>query len=97
MELDKNLNTTGLKKKRTQDDTNIPESKWKFRILNKILKILNDFIDLVPVGPPAKRPNKDPMPSHRPSPEQYAAMMAAAAAAGQPFPIQHVCYTSKKK
>lgn len=40
--------------------------------------------------PPAKRPNKDPMPSHRPTPEQYAAMMAAAAAAGQPFPRHHV-------
>lgn len=42
------------------------------------------------VGPPAKRPNKDPMPSHRPTPEQYAAMMAAAAAAGQPLPRHHV-------
>lgn len=41
-------------------------------------------------GPPAKRPNKDPMPSHRPTPEQYAAMMAAAAAAGQPMPRHHV-------
>lgn len=41
-------------------------------------------------GPPAKRPNKDPMPSHRPTPEQYAAMMAAAAAAGQPLPQHHV-------
>lgn len=41
-------------------------------------------------GPPAKRPNKDPMPSHRPTPEQYAAMMAAAAAAGQPLPRHHV-------
>lgn len=43
-------------------------------------------------GPPAKRPNKDPMPSHRPTPEQYAAMMAAAAAAGQPLPRHHVSY-----
>lgn len=40
--------------------------------------------------PPTKRPNKDPMPSHRPSPEQYAAMMAAAAAAGQPLPRHHL-------
>lgn len=41
--------------------------------------------------PPAKRPNKDPMPSHRPTPEQYAAMISAAAAAGQPLPKHHVC------
>lgn len=40
--------------------------------------------------PPAKRPNKDPMPSYRPSPEQYAAMIEAAAAAGQPLPRTHV-------
>lgn len=43
-----------------------------------------------PVAPPAKRPNKDPMPSHRPTPEQYAAMMAAAQAAGQPLPRHHM-------
>lgn len=42
------------------------------------------------VTPPAKRPNKDPMPSHRPTPEQYAAMISAAAAAGQPLPKHHV-------
>lgn len=40
--------------------------------------------------PPTKRPNKDPMPSFRPSPEQYAAMIEAAAAAGQPLPRTHV-------
>ncbi|KAL5285522.1 MTA1 family protein [Megaselia abdita] len=39
------------------------------------------------VGPPTKRPNKDPMPSHCPSPEQFAAMMAAA---GQPIPRHHL-------
>ncbi|XP_036346213.1 metastasis-associated protein MTA1-like isoform X1 [Rhagoletis pomonella] len=33
---------------------------------------------LYPAYPPTKRPNKDPMPSHRPSNEQFAAMMAAA-------------------
>lgn len=43
-----------------------------------------------PVAPPTKRPNKDPMPSHRPTPEQYAAMMAAAQAAGQPLPRHHM-------
>lgn len=50
------------------------------------------FIILGPliIGPPPKRPNKDPMPSHRPTPEQYAAMMAAATAAGQPLPRHHV-------
>lgn len=37
-----------------------------------------------------KRPNKDPMPSHRPTPEQYAAIMAQYAAAGQPLPRHHV-------
>ncbi|XP_053691511.1 metastasis-associated protein MTA1 [Sabethes cyaneus] len=42
------------------------------------------------VAPPTKRPNKDPMPSHRPTPEQYAAMMAAAQAAGQPLPRHHM-------
>lgn len=30
------------------------------------------------------------MPSHRPTPEQYAAMISAAAAAGQPLPRHHV-------
>lgn len=40
--------------------------------------------------PPTKRPNKDPMPSYRPSPEQYAAMIEAATAAGQPLPRTHV-------
>lgn len=44
----------------------------------------------VVVPPPTKRPNKDPAPSHRPTPEQYAAMMAAAAAAGQPLPRHHL-------
>lgn len=43
-----------------------------------------------PIAPPTKRPNKDPMPSHRPTPEQYAAMMAAAQAAGQPLPRHHM-------
>lgn len=43
-----------------------------------------------PAAPPSKRPNKDPMPSHRPTPEQYAAMMAAAQAAGQPLPRHHM-------
>lgn len=45
---------------------------------------------LGPVAPPAKRPNKDPMPSHRPTPEQYAAMITAATEAGQPLPRHHV-------
>ncbi|XP_050089253.1 metastasis-associated protein MTA1 [Anopheles aquasalis] len=42
------------------------------------------------IAPPAKRPNKDPMPSHRPTPEQYAAMIAAAQSAGQPLPRHHM-------
>lgn len=45
-----------------------------------------------PNAPPTKRPNKDPMPSHRPSPEQYAAMISAAAASGQPLPRHHVSF-----
>lgn len=51
---------------------------------------VNGIDSPVIVGPPQKRPNKDPMPSHRPTPEQYAAMMAAAAAAGQPLPRHHL-------
>lgn len=47
-------------------------------------------IDGPTAPPPSKRPNKDPMPSHRPTPEQYAAMMAAAQAAGQPLPRHHM-------
>lgn len=47
-------------------------------------------IDGPAAPPPSKRPNKDPMPSHRPTPEQYAAMMAAAQAAGQPLPRHHM-------
>lgn len=43
---------------------------------------------IIPAGPPTKRPNKDPMPSHCPSPEQFAAMMAAS---GQPLSRHHVC------
>lgn len=49
------------------------------------------ILGAVNLTPPAKRPNKDPMPSHRPTPEQYAAMISAAAAAGQPLPKHHVC------
>lgn len=49
------------------------------------------FLNLAALAPPpTKRPNKDPMPSFRPSPEQYAAMIEAAAAAGQPLPRTHV-------
>lgn len=48
------------------------------------MHLINLFSNLIitgmlyPVYPPTKRPNKDPMPSHRPSNEQFAAMMAAA-------------------
>lgn len=53
-----------------------------------------NFLAAAVAAPPAKRPNKDPMPQHRPSPEQYAAMLAAAQATGQPLPrhIHHVSY-----
>uniref|UniRef100_T1PJC7 BAH domain protein n=1 Tax=Musca domestica TaxID=7370 RepID=T1PJC7_MUSDO len=44
-------------------------------------------VTIVPAGPPTKRPNKDPMPSHCPSPEQFAAMMAAS---GQPLARHHL-------
>ncbi|ALC47524.1 MTA1-like [Drosophila busckii] len=44
-------------------------------------------VTIVASGPPAKRPNKDPMPSHCPSPEQFAAMMAAS---GQPLSRHHL-------
>lgn len=47
-------------------------------------------------GPPTKRPNKDPAPSHRPTQEQYQAMMAAAVAAGQPLPRHHVSIYEEK-
>lgn len=50
----------------------------------------NDFPSAAVAPPPTKRPNKDPMPSYRPSPEQYAAMIEAATAAGQPLPRTHV-------
>jgi hypothetical protein len=73
----------------------------KFLLINqnffsKLFKLSNLFFFFFfcnqgPVAPPTKRPNKDPMPSHRPSPEQYAAMISAAAAAGQPLPRHHVC------
>uniref|UniRef100_A0A1A9W705 Metastasis-associated protein MTA3 n=1 Tax=Glossina brevipalpis TaxID=37001 RepID=A0A1A9W705_9MUSC len=44
-------------------------------------------VTITPTGPPTKRPNKDPMPSHCPSPEQFAAIMAAS---GQPLPRHHL-------
>uniref|UniRef100_A0A1B0A4M9 Metastasis-associated protein MTA3 n=1 Tax=Glossina pallidipes TaxID=7398 RepID=A0A1B0A4M9_GLOPL len=44
-------------------------------------------VTIIPTGPPTKRPNKDPMPSHCPSPEQFAAIMAAS---GQPLPRHHL-------
>lgn len=47
-------------------------------------------LDAAVAPPPTKRPNKDPMPSFRPSPEQYAAMIEAATAAGQPLPRTHL-------
>lgn len=47
------------------------------------------------IAPPvAKRPNKDPMPLHRPTPEQYAAMVAAAQSTGQPLP-RHIAHVSQ--
>lgn len=46
-------------------------------------------------GPPAKRPTKDPMPVHRPTPDQYAAMMAAAVATGQALP-RHISHLNGK-
>lgn len=50
----------------------------------------DDAFSAAVAPPPTKRPNKDPMPSYRPSPEQYAAMIEAATAAGQPLPRTHV-------
>lgn len=60
---------------------------WKKKSLKLNMFV---FTDTSNAAPPAKRPNKDPMPSHRPTPEQYAAMISAAAAAGQPLPKHHV-------
>ena len=63
-----------------------------YRIVNTFGNIIIKcaILDTPSATPPAKRPNKDPMPSHRPTPEQYAAMISAAAAAGQPLPKHHV-------
>lgn len=57
---------------------------------NVVLKRFLIFILAASAPPPTKRPNKDPMPSYRPSPEQYAAMIEAAKEAGQPLPSTHV-------
>lgn len=60
-----------------------------FEFLKYVINVF--FLNLAALAPPpTKRPNKDPMPSFRPSPEQYAAMIEAAAAAGQPLPRTHV-------
>lgn len=61
-----------------------------FNTFDNILILKCAILDTPSATPPAKRPNKDPMPSHRPTPEQYAAMISAAAAAGQPLPKHHV-------
>lgn len=61
----------------------------KMLLSNLVWRFLLFSLAAVP-PPPTKRPNKDPMPSYRPSPEQYAAMIEAATAAGQPLPRTHV-------
>lgn len=70
------------------DGKSCSKMRKKYFYSNKTIN--SYFPGIAVVGPPSKRPNKDPMPSHRPTPEQYAAMMAAAAAAGQPLPRHHV-------
>lgn len=49
----------------------------------------------VMTGPPAKRPTKDPMPLHRPTPDQYAAMMAAVAQGHGTLP-RHISHLNGK-
>lgn len=72
------------------DNSESGASAARSRSFSVIEAIFSSFEGNVTAGPPAKRPNKDPMPSHRPTPEQYAAMISAAAAAGQPLPKHHV-------
>lgn len=50
---------------------------------------------VVPGPPAAKRPTKDPMPLHRPTPDQYAAMMAAVAQGHGTLP-RHISHLNGK-
>ena len=71
--------STSLKRRHNDNDVNGLDSEWKGDsggLRNMETNQLNI------TGPPTKRPNKDPAPSHRPTQEQYQAMMAAAVAAG---------------
>lgn len=66
--------------------------KYDLLIFNACNFFSTNFFAASSCGPPTKRPNKDPMPSYRPSPEQYAAMIEAAKEAGQPLPSTHVSH-----
>ncbi|XP_037947868.1 metastasis-associated protein MTA3 isoform X3 [Teleopsis dalmanni] len=73
-----------------KDITIIPApaaSSIRKRPLEDVQQLNGTEVTIVPAGPPAKRPNKDPMPAHCPSPEQFAAMMAAS---GQPLSRHHL-------
>ena len=83
--------------KRRAYEMNGMDRKFDFRLMDPDFKIKLFLLSPAAVAPPpTKRPNKDPMPSYRPSPEQYAAMIEAATAAGQPLPRTHVscCHLS---
>ncbi|XP_055373771.1 metastasis-associated protein MTA3 [Condylostylus longicornis] len=67
-------NTT-IKKRSFEDVINTPEIN--------VLAVPPSVV----VGPPTKRANKDPMPSHRPTAEQFAAIVAAS---GQNIPRHHL-------
>ncbi|CRK94885.1 CLUMA_CG008377, isoform A [Clunio marinus] len=75
--------------KRRAYEMNGMDRKSNNHISNDGVLTKNSIAAAVP-PPPTKRPNKDPMPSYRPSPEQYAAMIEAATAAGQPLPRTHL-------
>ena len=83
--------------KRRAYEMNGMDRKFDFRLMDRDFKMKLFLLSSAAVAPPpTKRPNKDPMPSYRPSPEQYAAMIEAATAAGQPLPRTHVscCHLS---
>lgn len=89
--------TTSLKRRHTDNDVNGLDSEYEGersipsvdRVVDRVKWCANQHFIPFP-GPPTKRPNKDPAPSHRPTQEQYQAMMAAAIAAGQILPKHHV-------
>lgn len=77
------------------DAEKVPLNNMSPSLKRRAYEELNGIDCSVMTGPPAKRPTKDPMPLHRPTPDQYAAMMAAVAQGHGTLP-RHISHLNGK-